>query len=526
MESFVFIIKYSGQTSTNSDGSARYIAKEVWDSSVKDLLERSPNNVHYFFASYDSTYSNDVSSMESRVNTALNQMPLNQQEIDDWNSRLHFITQSPSSFSGALGDRIQSSSNFWIGIDCMQRWKEIQYLHDPVDSDWLMKHIANEALSYKYELDLNKSISSLGADEVLLWQNYRHSGGWGSGANSYIDANFSSLGNITLYDSFGILMYHWCTDHSSSECNAWDRTARMYVCDVGDNSTCDSEMARWITTYRREGLWFTDLSPYMWMLNSQENFRFRYQSNEGVWMDAKFLFWNSSIPDVPMNGSYLWSGKQFNERDSFEFTIPQGVSRIKIAALITGHGSATTSENCAEFCNHQHEWNINGQTHMKHHPTAGTTYGCADQVLQGVSPNQGGTWWYGRAGWCPGMDVKLYVLDITANLVIGLNNLSYRGLYNGADYSPTYTGQGDYNPEIIMSSWIIYYRNSTNNTVFTTSNDVMSYIPNLNPSQNYVLIDGSLGHNYRIFQAEFRNQFLQFVNFEREQDLLTYSEEC
>ena len=52
-----------------------------------------------------------------------------------------------------------------------------------------------------------------------------------------------------------------------------------------------------------------------------------------------------------------------------------------------------------EFCNHQHEFTVNGNTlGLLEYPNEGVRYGCYERVNQGVSANQYGTWVYGRAG--------------------------------------------------------------------------------------------------------------------------------
>lgn len=48
---------------------------------------------------------------------------------------------------------------------------------------------------------------------------------------------------------------------------------------------------------------------------------------------------------------------------------------------------------------------------------AGTEWGCADDVLYGGVPNQHGTWYYGRGGWCDGAAVRPWVVDITDALL-------------------------------------------------------------------------------------------------------------
>ena len=77
---------------------------------------------------------------------------------------------------------------------------------------------------------------------------------------------------------------------------------------------------------------------------------------------------------------------------------------------------------------------------------------CLEQIPAGAVPNQSGTWWTGRGGWCPGMQVDPFVVDVTAEVTAGQNaTVSYRGLYNGGDI-PGNSGN------IHMSSYLVVYK--------------------------------------------------------------------
>ena len=104
----------------------------------------------------------------------------------------------------------------------------------------------------------------------------------------------------------------------------------------------------------------------------------------------------------------------FGTENPFEYNVTENTEKVEIVTFFTGHGHSSTDENCAEFCNHQHEFTINGETMpLLEHLNAGVAYGCNDLVNVGVAPNQYGTWVYGRAGWCAGQDVALDRIDIT-----------------------------------------------------------------------------------------------------------------
>jgi hypothetical protein len=67
-------------------------------------------------------------------------------------------------------------------------------------------------------------------------------------------------------------------------------------------------------------------------------------------------------------------------------------------------------------------------------------------------PNQGGTWWFGRGGWCPGQQVTPWVEDLTASVTPGQTaTLSYRGLRGGSD-PPDDSG------DIVLSSYLVIER--------------------------------------------------------------------
>src|SRR5690242_3949809 len=101
------------------------------------------------------------------------------------------------------------------------------------------------------------------------------------------------------------------------------------------------------------------------------------------------------------------------------------VKKVELFVLVTGHGSGANQ--CSEFCDHQHEFTVNGNKHTDQFPMAGTSQGCITHLSNGMTPNQAGTWWYGRGGWCPGQQVDPWVVDVTAEVTPGQTaTVSYR----------------------------------------------------------------------------------------------------
>jgi hypothetical protein len=63
-------------------------------------------------------------------------------------------------------------------------------------------------------------------------------------------------------------------------------------------------------------------------------------------------------------------------------------------------------------------------------------------------PNQSGTWWLGRGGWCPGMQGEPWIVDVTAEVTPGQPAvLRYPGQWKG---KPPSTSLG----KIDMGAWL------------------------------------------------------------------------
>ncbi len=230
------------------------------------------------------------------------------------------------------------------------------------------------------------------------------------------------------------------------------------------NCPCGTEIGRWITTYGREGRWVTDISPFLGFFKRGGQHRLRMNSGNAYDFDFSIRLSNKGKGHKPSEIRPLWGGGGFNQnynttREPFAFEAPEGTTRVEVVAYITGHGWGVERANCAEFCNHTHHFEINGDAYVKEHPEAGTAEGCVEQVASGVVPNQYGTWPYGRGGWCPGLDVKPWVADITASLQPGENTLTYRGLFRGVDYvpEPSGGGNGGFGANINMSAYLVFY---------------------------------------------------------------------
>ena len=230
------------------------------------------------------------------------------------------------------------------------------------------------------------------------------------------------------------------------------------------NCPCDTEIGRWITSYARDGHWTMDASPLLSMFKKGGNQTIRFQSSYGYDNTLNFHLSNTGKNGTPQEIIPLFSGGSFNENynaqyEAKEIEIPSNVTRTEIYAVISGHGWGSEVENCAEFCNHTHHFTVNGSEFVKEHPQAGQPRGCVDQIPNGTTPNQYGTWPYGRGGWCPGMQVDPWIVDVTDNVQAGeTTTITYKGLFEGENYVPVASNSGQgFGANIKMKSYLVLY---------------------------------------------------------------------
>jgi hypothetical protein len=286
-----------------------------------------------------------------------------------------------------------------------------------------------------------------------------------------------------------------CSGRKDYDCPSWDHVVQLFVCcgsypqsclecpnliwlspekyENGEsgNNKCGPEVGRWMTPFRRQvGHWLTDASLMKGALlrnltteDAPQKCQFTIQSVS--WASTGSYFWHPRLnlrikkgkeevftkPTVTSLFDSKTFDKHFNDRVPYFFPTPYNLFSAYISALITGHGS--DNNGCAEFCagisNH---FVVNGVEFKLDFQNAGTQLGCTDAVVNGSEPNEHGTWFFGRNGWCDGQDVTPWEMEITKilNPPGKMNIVEYAGLYMGDTPNPSS------NPgEILMSSFLI-----------------------------------------------------------------------
>lgn len=265
------------------------------------------------------------------------------------------------------------------------------------------------------------------------------------------------------------------SDGDDIQCPQWDHIVQMRVC---CEKNCDAqnngrEIGRWMTAFgRREGRWLSDVTPLAALLRPRGGaaahsptdgsfmcnftaYTAPWEGNQGdiPWvadLSLRFTPTTKNKAPAPRRIVQPWEGLttetggisqvfrwvQFNQSyasyfPTFKFRAPGKGARTRLVAVITGHGNDDNS--CGEFCATKHVFTVNGKAEYSKPqllPNTDTALGCAERVDTGVTPNEYGTWLYGRDGWCNGRNVEVWSVDVTEDLTPNrTNTLDYKGLW-------------------------------------------------------------------------------------------------
>ena len=467
-EVYFFMFKYTDSSGNSNVG--------TWGQNPGKFIRNLPANTHLFYGSFDSSYHNDIIQQRNAVLAGLSTS-----EEAHWDSRIHYIDVDASNLGGGIGNMISSFNNpLYMGIDRFQLARETGSLYAWTSQSNDPFHLSHEPNQWVAEFPTKIREQDPAVHAVQIMDFQRHSGGWGSGYSSFANATFDLPNDLTSYDTLEVYHEHACfertnryqkSDGSYGGCHEWDYLAYMFICDRDNDTVCNTESVRWITTYGREGMWLTDISPYLFMLNDGEDRRFKYAGANRGDLTVTFLFSNWGSGTRAVNATYAFSGGQFDGTYNNEsrynrqlnFTVPSYATSVEIVATITGHGFNKDSANCAEFCDHQHYYTMGQHQTYEWHPIVYNSEGCENEVRNGVVANQFGSWPFGRAGWCAGQDVKQWTYDITDwvdNSTNNTNHLVYRGYYNGGEYVPS-DGIGNGGRNIRAVVWVVFYGPTT-----------------------------------------------------------------
>ena len=429
----------------------------VFSQPLRPLLQASPRNVHYFFG-----FMTDQTGFEStRARWETELQLLAPADRDHWLTHVHFVRTRMDGITAWVGTFMRNNRSTSFAIDRQQRIREIGMLGRLAQGGTApeLPMLANEVRAYNFEADRETRLAAQNVQVVQL--------ATAQTAHDTIDVDMV-IPDPSGFDTLEVDLSMECPQHLIANCGAWDYLSHLRLCepavgaDGGAAWNCNQELARWITTYWREGRWVTDISAQLATLGTGGMKHFRWTASgqfdprrTDYITTLSLRFIQGSRGMRPTSATPLWTGGNWNAMyDSTKLpqmvNVPATAKKIELVTLTTGHGGVQPT-NCAEFCNHQHLFTVNGVLHTQEFPEAQQPSTCMERVDIGVVPNQLGTWYYGRGGWCPGQDVAPWVVDVTADVMKGaVNTLTYRTQYAG---SPVTAGLGN----IVLSSWLVVW---------------------------------------------------------------------
>uniref|UniRef100_A0A667XXJ3 Si:dkey-256h2.1 n=1 Tax=Myripristis murdjan TaxID=586833 RepID=A0A667XXJ3_9TELE len=344
------------------------------------------------------------------------------------------------------------SPNLFIGIDQQGALAEMGLFLYPT-----FKFINWQAQWFDFYNSLQTRLRSP-AQVVSVFDKVQMQGDRGAVATVDLPPDFLDFDTLELDASLS------CPGRRDLSCAHWDHTVQLFVCCDHFSPYCNVELGRWITAFRRGiGRWLTDVSPLLPLLNSG---RCTFTMKTVPWAMPWIVSLNVRFSDHPANKLRpftvmpLYSGgtfdKNYNKRyRPVKFSVPASTKQVELFAVITGHGS--DNNRCGEFCVTSHHFLINAvYNNTRIFDSAGSPLGCTMRVKEGAVPNEYGTWLYGRGGWCDGLQVDPWTIDITRQLDMSgseANTLLYFGLYEGRDPNPTQDPG-----YIIMTSFLVFYK--------------------------------------------------------------------
>lgn len=154
--------------------------------------------------------------------------------------------------------------------------------------------------------------------------------------------------------------------------------------------------------------WEYEVTDYLPILSDTVEIR---AGNQQELIDLKFEFIEGTPARDVVDFQTIWTGNyqhsdiaNDNVMPAVDVDINPNATQFSLKTRATGHWFGGF-ENCAEFCPKNHHIDVNGNQEFQW-----TVWKeCSDNPVV----DQGGTWIYDRAGWCPGTFANTYDYDIT-----------------------------------------------------------------------------------------------------------------
>lgn len=303
-------------------------------------------------------------------------------------------------------------------------WKPDSYGSHQVDITAYGSNGNNSVLSKNIEVTDAISTQNVETmDEVVIQINTENS--------RWYYGSFTMPQHVGSYEQIIANMTVECPA-ATGDCDDWDRWAHIDVKGPEGNWI---QIIRYITPYRVECDHMIDLTDYQSLLQGEVEFRMFIDTwGTGGWqvsLDFDFRegspdYLYSTIDEIWDKSYDLGNPSDLQQVEDVIYTYEANILSSHLRLSTTGHGwGANNSQNAAEFYEATNFIDIDGVSSYTQN-----LWNDCDPNPDGCLGQQG-TWWFSRAGWCPGAIAHPDIVDMTSQIPKGSINLGYR-------FDPTY----------------------------------------------------------------------------------------
>ena len=312
---------------------------------------------------------------------------------------------------------------------------------------------------------------------------------------SHIGAYDSIIGNLVI-------------DCPPGGCDPWDRVSTVEA--QGKDGQW-YEIIRYLTPYGVACSSEIDLTDFASILRGKTAFRVNLGTQGNGFEYTLQLNYQAGEPAHPYSSiTKLWyQTYQFGDpanlqpTEAFDVTYPENIETAKIKLVSSGHGwGDNNTGNAAEFSPNTHHIWVNGNETFEQF-----NWEDCDPNPDGCQP-QNGTWYFNRAGWCPGSIAQFFDYDMQPYTQTDQVYLSY--IFDTGYVDNCHPNNQDcvsgstcpncddgFNPHLIVSSYLISYGDAPlgdSDVVLGTDAQIaptqVSVYPNPSGGQFFVSFDG------------------------------------
>lgn len=208
-------------------------------------------------------------------------------------------------------------------------------------------------------------------------------------------------------------------------CGEWDRVASVEA--KGHNGQW-VEIMRYITPYGTPCAHTIDLTDYMSILQGKIAFRVNCTTFDNGYLYDLTLDYQAGTPehaysyvDVIWDQTYDFGNPDnLKPVEAVQIEYPESAVESTLKLVSTGHGwGDNNTGNAAEFHEDTHHIWVNGEQTFEQH-----NWNDCNPNPDGCQP-QNGTWFFDRAGWCPGHIAPWFDYDMTPFIDQGQLEMDY-----------------------------------------------------------------------------------------------------